>query len=177
MLGRESTSVKRPCPPEGLHCPSPGPQQVPSMSSLHVSPYLTVVGASAALDFYRQAFGAVEAGPRLTAPDGAIVHAEIRIGAGTVMLSEHDPAFGTADPHSLGGSPVRLALSVENADATVEAATRAGAKILIPVGDQFYGHRAGRIEDPFGHVWIVSQVIETLSEEEMQRRLDEMSGG
>lgn len=166
-------------PREGYTAPSRPPvqQQVPSMSSLHVSPYLTVVGAGAALDFYRRAFGAVETGPRLTAPDGSIVHAEIRIGADTVMLSEHNPAFGTAEPHSLGGAPVRLALSVENADATVEAATRAGAKVLIPVGDQFYGHRAGRIEDPFGHVWIVTQVIETLSPEEMQRRLDEMSGG
>ena len=93
------------------------------------------------------------------------------------MLSEHNPAFGTAEPHSLGGTPVRVALDVENADETVEAATRAGARVLIPVGDQFYGYRAGRIEDPFGHVWIVSQVIETLSPEEMQRRLDEMSGG
>lgn len=147
------------------------------MSVLQVSPYLTVVGVSAALDFYRQAFGAVETGPRLTTPDGSIVHTEIRVGAGTVMLSEHNPAFGAAEPHSLGGTPVRLALDVENADATVEAATRAGAKVLIPVGDQFYGHRAGRIEDPFGHVWIVSQVLETLSQEEMQRRLDEMSGG
>ena len=147
------------------------------MSSLHVSPYLTVVGASAALDFYRQAFGAAETGPRLTAPDGSIVHAELRIGDTTVMLSEHNPAFCTADPHSLGGTPVRLALGVENADATVDAAARAGAKVLIPVGDQFYGHRAGRIEDPFGHVWVVTQAIETLSEEEMQRRFDEMSRG
>ena len=147
------------------------------MSSSQISPYLTVVGASAALDFYAQAFGAVETGPRLTAPDGSIVHTEFRIGDATVMLSEHNPDFGTADPHSLGGTPVRLALSVENADATVDAATRAGAKILIPVDDQFYGQRAGRIEDPFGHVWIVSQLIEALSPEEMQRRLDEMFGG
>ena len=75
-----------------------------------------------------QAFGAVAAGPRLTAPDGSIVHAEVRIGGATVMLSEHNPAFGTADPRSLGGTPVRLALTVENADATVEAAARAGAQ-------------------------------------------------
>ena len=147
------------------------------MSENHVSPYLTVVGTTAALDFYAQAFGAVEAGPRLTAPDGSIVHTEIRIGDATVMLSEHNPDFDTADPHSLGGTPVRLALEVEDADATVEAATRAGAKVLIPVDDQFYGCRAGRIEDPFGHVWIISQLIESLSPEEMQRRLDEMFGG
>ena len=142
-----------------------------------VSPYLAVVDAAAALDFYARAFGAVETGPRLTAPDGSIVHTEVRIGGATIMLSEHNPDFGTTDPHSLGGTPVRLSLEVENADATVEAATHAGARVLIPVDDQFYGYRAGRIEDPFGHVWIVSQLIESLSREEMQRRLDEMSGG
>ena len=144
------------------------------MPANQVSPYLTVVGAEAALDFYRNAFGATETGPRLTAPDGSIVHAEIRIGGATVMLAEHNPNFGTSEPHSLGGTPVRLALEVENADATVEAAERAGARVLIAVDDQFYGYRAGRIEDPFGHVWIVSQLIESLPQEEMQRRLDRM---
>ena len=147
------------------------------MSATHVAPYITVVAAAAALDFYARAFGAVERGPRLTAPDGSIVHAEIRIGTSTVMMAEHNPDFGTAEPRSLGGTPVRLALEVEDADATVEAATQAGAKVLIPVDDQFYGYRAGRIEDPFGHVWIVSQLIESLSQEEMQRRLDEMFSG
>ena len=147
------------------------------MSATHVSPYITVVDAAAALDFYARAFGAVETGPRLTAPDGSIVHAEVRIGTATVMLSEHNPDFGTEEPRSLGGTPVRLALEVEDADATVEAATQAGAKVLIPVDDQFYGYRAGRVEDPFGHVWIVSQLIESLSQEEMQRRLDEMFAG
>ena len=147
------------------------------MSASHVSPYLTVVGAEAALDFYDQAFGAVETGPRLTAPDGSIVHTEIRIGDASLFLAEHNPDFGTSEPHSLGGTPVRLALDVEDADATVAAAERAGAKVLIPVDDQFYGQRAGRIEDPFGHVWIVSQLIESLSQEEMQRRMDEMFEG
>ena len=147
------------------------------MSANHVAPYITVVDAAAALDFYAKAFGAVEGGPRLTAPDGSIVHTEFRIGSTSVMMAEHNPDFGTAEPRSLGGTPVRLALDVEDADATVEAAERAGAKVLIPVGDQFYGYRAGRIEDPFGHVWIISQLIESLSQEEMQRRLDEMFAG
>ena len=147
------------------------------MSASHVSPYLTVVGAEAALDFYRNAFGATESGPRLTAPDGSIVHTEIRIGGATIFLAEHNPDFGTSEPHSLGGTPVRLALEVESADRTVTAAEAAGARVLIPVDDQFYGYRAGRIEDPFGHVWIVSQLVESLSQEEMQRRLDELFGG
>ncbi len=147
------------------------------MSALHLTPYITVVDAGAALDFYRDAFGANETGPRLTAPDGSIVHTEFRIGAATVMMAEHNPDFGTAEPRSLGGTPVRLALDVEDADATVEAAERAGAKVLIPVADQFYGYRAGRIEDPFGHVWVISQLMEALSQEEMQRRLDAMFSG
>lgn len=147
------------------------------MSALHLTPYITVVDAGAALDFYRDAFGANETGPRLTAPDGSIVHTEFRIGTATVMMSEHNPDFGTAEPRSLGGTPVRLALEVEDADATVEAAERAGAKVLIPVADQFYGYRAGRIEDPFGHVWVISQLMESLSQGEMQRRLDAMFSG
>ena len=147
------------------------------MSASHLTPYITVVDAGAALDFYRDAFGANETGPRLTAPDGSIVHTEFRIGTATVMMAEHNPDFGTAEPRSLGGTPVRLALDVEDADATVEAAERAGAKVLIPVADQFYGYRAGRIEDPFGHVWVISQLMEVLSREEMQRRLDVMFSG
>ena len=146
------------------------------MSNRSVSPYITVVDAAAALDFYARAFGAVETGPRLTAPDGSIVHTEFSIGDAAVMMAEHNPDFGTAEPLSLSGTPVRLALEVESADAAVEAAERAGAKVLIPVDDQFYGYRAGRIEDPFGHIWIVSQLIEPLSQEEMQRRLDKMFG-
>ena len=147
------------------------------MPENHVVPYLTVVDAGAALEFYDKAFGATETGPRLTAPDGSIVHTEIRIGDATIFLAEHNPDFGTCEPRSLGGTPVRLALEVENADSTVEAAERGGAKVLIPVDDQFYGYRAGRIEDPFGHVWIVSQLIESLSQEEMQRRMDELFAG
>lgn len=147
------------------------------MSAMHLTPYITVVDVGAALDFYRDAFGANETGPRLTAPDGSIVHTEFRIGTATVMMSEHNPDFGTAEPRSLGGTPVRLALDVENADAMVGAAERAGAKVLIPVADQFYGYRAGRIEDPFGHVWVISQLVESLSREEMQRRLDAMFSG
>lgn len=138
-----------------------------------VSPALAVVNADQAVAFYETAFGAREIGPRLTSPERKILHTELQIGASTIMLAEAMPIFGTVDPKSLEGTPVRLSLLVENADATVEAAQAAGAKSLIPVADQFYGHRSGRIEDPFGHVWIISHVIEPLSQEEMQRRLDE----
>jgi len=87
-----------------------------------VSPYIIVVDAGAALDLYAPAFGAVETSPRRTAADGSIVQTEIRIGSATVMMAEHNPDFGTGEPLSLGGTPVRLALDVESAEATVEAA-------------------------------------------------------
>ncbi|MBT8446806.1 MAG: VOC family protein [Gammaproteobacteria bacterium] len=137
-----------------------------------LAPYLTVVDAAAAIAFYRQAFGASETGPRLTGSDGGIMHTELTIGAGTLMLAEHVPDFGTFEPRSLGGTPVRLALHVDDAAAVVAQAQAAGATVVIPVEDQFYGHRAGRIKDPFGHVWVISQVIEELSADEMQRRMD-----
>ena len=142
-----------------------------------LAPYLTVIDARAAIEFYQQAFGAVETGPRLTAPDGVIMHAELSSGGGSVMLAEHVPDFGTFEPRSLGGTPVRLSLQVDDADAVVAAATAAGATVVIPVEDQFYGHRAGRVEDPFGHVWIISQVFEALSAEEMQRRMEALFQG
>jgi len=87
------------------------------VSGIHVSSYTTVVDVGASLDFYRDAFAAVENGPRLTAPDGGIVHTEIRIGMATIMMAEHNPDFGTAEPHSPGGTPIRLALEVQDVDA------------------------------------------------------------
>lgn len=146
------------------------------MTKPALAPYLTVIDAGAAIAFYQQAFGASETGPRLTAPGGGIMHAEISIGASTLMLAEHVPDAGTLEPRSLGGTPVRLALHVDDAAAVVARAEAAGATVVIPVEDQFYGHRAGRIEDPFGHVWIISQVIEELSAAEMQRRMNALFG-
>ena len=143
------------------------------MTTAALTPYLTVVDAHAALDFYTGVFGAEETGPRLTSPDGGILHTELRLGDTAFMLAEHQPDYGTQDPHGLGGTPVRLALHVENADATVGRAVERGAEVIIPVDDQFYGHRAGRIQDPFGHVWIVSHQLEELSAKEMQRRFDD----
>ena len=136
------------------------------------TPHLIVRGATAALEFYGRAFGAEELF-RLTEPGGSIAHAEIRIGDSIVMLAEENEAWGNLGPVSLGASPVRVHLYVADVDSVVERAVAAGATVDIPVSDQFYGDRSGRIVDPFGHAWILGTRREDLTPEEMQTRFEE----
>ena len=136
-----------------------------------VVPYLCVKGAASAIEFYKQAFGATEV-LRLAEPGGRIGHAEIRIGESRVMLSDEYPEHGILGPQSRGGATGSLALEVPDVDVVVARAVAAGAKLLNPVADQFYGERSGKLEDPFGHLWSVSTRTEELSQEEMQRRYD-----
>lgn len=143
--------------------------ETPQAAFHTVTPYLAVDDAAAAVAYYAQAFGAVELPGRLTGPDGKIGHTAIRIGDSVVMLADISPGFNRS-PHELGGTPVVLHLMVDDVDATAQRAVDAGAEILIPVADQFYGMRAGRIRDPFGHVWILGKFIEKISVEEMERR-------
>jgi PhnB protein len=139
-----------------------------------VTPYLAVNDAAAAIEFYKQGFGATEI-MRLPEPSGKIGHAEVKIGNAIVMLADEHPANGHVSPATLGGSTVKLHMYVEDVDAFFEKAVAAGAKVLIPVADQFYGDRSGRLEDPFGHVWLVSTHTEDLSLEEIQRRMEAYS--
>jgi PhnB protein len=148
-----------------------------SEGSRALSPYLTVKDAAAAIDFYRTAFGAVELF-RLTAEDGRIGHAELDVAGAIVMLSDEWPDFGALSPPSIGGSPVKLHLNVDDSDAVVARAVAAGATLVRPVRDQFYGERSGMIADPFGHSWFVATVKEEVAPAEMQRRWDAaMRGG
>lgn len=140
--------------------------------------YLTVEDADAAIAWYVEVFDGVDEGPTLRGPDGVIMHAEVRVGASVFFLADARADPSGASPAGLGGTPVRMALDVPDVDATSAKAVERGAKILIPIDDQFYGHRAGRIQDPFGHIWIISTPIEEVSADDMQRRLDKlMSGG
>lgn len=141
-----------------------------------ITPYLGVKDAAAAIEFYKKAFGATER-MRLDAPGGKIGHAEVAIGNTIVMLADESPEYGNLSPQTLGGSTVRLHMYVENVDAFFDKAVAAGAKILIPIADQFYGDRSGRLEDPFGHVWLVSTHTEDVSPEEMERRMASYSKG
>jgi PhnB protein len=131
--------------------------------------YLIVSGAARAIDFYQKAFGARER-MRLAGPDGKIGHAEIVIGDSPIMLADEFPGMGFKSPQALGGSPVSILLYVEDVDARVSQAVAAGAKVLRPVQDQFYGDRSGTLVDPFGHVWTIATHKEDVPPEEVRRR-------
>jgi len=138
-----------------------------------VTPYLIIRGAAKAIDFYKRAFGAVEL-YRLAGPDGAIAHAEIRIGNSPVMLSD-GMGSGYSDPLTLGGAGVSFMVYVPDVDAAFARAVAAGATVKRPVADQFYGDRTGTLADPFGHVWSIGTHIEDVPPEEIDRRFKEMT--
>jgi PhnB protein len=140
----------------------------------HVTPYLVIKGAGAAIDYYKRVFGATER-MRMDAPGGMVGHAELEIGDSVVMLADEFPEQGFKGPRAFGGTPVSLLLYVENVDDVFKRAIQAGARELKPLADQFYGDRMGTLEDPFGHVWSIATHVEDLSPEEMQRRAGEMS--
>jgi PhnB protein len=130
---------------------------------------LIVKDAAGAIDYYKKVFGAHELF-RLSGPDGKLGHAELKIGDSVVMLADEHPGMGALGPQTIGGSPVRMMVYVDNVDEVVPRAVAAGAKILRPVADQFYGDRAGGIEDPYGHHWHVATHKEDVPPEEMKRR-------
>jgi PhnB protein len=138
-----------------------------------VSPYLIVDGAARALDFYRKAFGAKEL-MRHAGPDGRIGHAEVKIGDSIVMLADEHAEVGARAPGAFGGSPVKLHVYVKDVDAVARQAIAAGAKVVRPVQDQFYGDRNGTLEDPFGHEWHISTHIEDVSAAELRKRAAQM---
>lgn len=140
-----------------------------------VTPYLLISGAGAAIDFYVRAFGAVEV-LRLTAPDGRIGHAEIRIGDSHVMLADEHPEMDFLGPQSRGGTTVSMLIYVTDVDAVFAQAVAAGATELRPLCDQFYGDRSGAVTDPWGHVWSIASRVEDISPEEIQRRFQELYG-
>jgi PhnB protein len=140
-----------------------------------VTPYLTVRNAAAAIEFYRKVFDARER-LRMAAPGGMVGHAELTIGDAVIMLSDEFPDRDVLGPEAIGGSPVTLHLYVDDVDRVAERALGAGCKVLRPVEDQFYGDRAGKFQDPFGHLWFIATHKEDVPEAEMARRMREMSG-
>ena len=139
------------------------------MSVHELFAYICVKNTGEAIEFYRRAFGATEKF-RLTEPGGRIGHAEIDLGGTTMMLCDEFPEYGIRSANTIGATPVTLHVHVDNCDAVIERALKAGAKLEMPAQDQFYGERSGSFKDPFGHRWNVGHSIEELSTEEMQRR-------
>lgn len=140
-----------------------------------VTPYLIIKGAADAIEFYKQAFGAIE----LFRMDheGKIGHAEIKIGDSPIMLADEHPEMGHVSPKTLGGSPVGIMIYVEDVDTIFNRAIANGGVQVKPLQDQFYGDRSGTLTDPFGHVWTVATHKEDVSPEEMDERAAAAHGG
>ena len=137
-----------------------------------VTPSLTLDDASAAIDFYKRAFGATEL-YRLPGPGGKVMHAELKIGNSHIMLSDEFPDCGALSPKTIGGCPSSLLIYVEDVDAAFAQAIKAGATEKQPLTNQFWGDRIGSLMDPYGFRWSIATHIEEVSPEEIQRRFSE----
>ena len=136
--------------PEGMHS---------------LTPYLICDGAANAIAFYKQAFQATEVS-RIANGQGKVLNAQVRIGDSLLMLMDEFVEFGALGPRALKGTPVTIHLQVEDVDAVVDQAVSAGAKIKMPIKDEFWGDRIGVLEDPFGHNWSVATHVRDVSQEE-----------
>ena len=138
-----------------------------------LTPRLVVSDGAAAIEFYARAFGAEQRGERFTGPGGELIHAELRIGDSFVMITEESADDGSraVSPQSAGGAVTAIMATYwEDVDAAWDRALAAGAEVIYPLADQFYGERGGRLRDPFGHQWMLSSLIEELSHDEVVRR-------
>lgn len=138
-----------------------------------VTPYLACADAAQAIAFYKKAFGAKEL-LRVPGPGGKIGHAELRIGDSRVMLADEYREMDFLGPLSRGGSAVHLHIYMPNADKIVERAVKAGARVVQPLEDKFYGDRTGSVQDPFGHVWHIATHVEDVPPRELKRRAEKM---
>lgn len=143
------------------------PFQAPGFHT--VTPSLAIKDAAKAIDFYKRIFNATEVF-RMDGPDGAVMHAELKIGDSHIMLADEFPEWDHLSPQTIGGTATTLYLYFEDADAVMKKAIEAGARELQPPTNQFWGDRSGKIEDPFGHRWGLATHIEDVSPEEMDRR-------
>lgn len=150
------------------------------MSTSHIYPgahslnaYITIKGCSEAIEFYKKAFDAKEIG-RLLMPNGLIAHAEIEIEGSLMMMADENIEWGNKGPLTIGGNPMSYGLYVKDVDASFQKALDAGASLVMPVTDMFYGDRVGQVMDPFGYKWMITTHKEDVSYEEMQIRSDNM---
>lgn len=142
-----------------------------SSAAVKAIPYLTIAGAAEAIEFYGQAFGAVES-HRMTCPEtGLLMHAAITIGGAPIYMSDEFPSMGSKSPKALGGTPVTIHLTLPDVDTTFAQAVAAGATPVMPPMDMFWGDRFGKIIDPFGHAWSLATTKEVLSAEQMEDRM------
>jgi uncharacterized glyoxalase superfamily protein PhnB len=137
-----------------------------------ITPHLTVRGGPEMIEFYKRAFGAVEL-RRSVGPDGkSLLHADLQIGDSRLLLHDEFPEMGVVAPLALGGTPVTIHLYVEDVDSLYRQAVDAGAKVVMPLADQFWGDRYGVVEDPSGHRWALASHMQDMSPEQMKAAAD-----
>ena len=138
-----------------------------------LTPALTVRDAARAIEFYKQAFGAKQRGDVAKGPDGKVMHAELTIGDSIIMLTDEFPEFACLSPQSIGGSAMNLHIYLDGVDAAFDRAVKAGAEVEMPVMNQFWGDRYGKLKDPFGHKWSIATHTKDLSLDEIKHGMDE----
>jgi PhnB protein len=141
-----------------------------------LTPHIVVRGAARAADWYADAFGAEEEG-RIPVPDGRLMSVELRFGAQRVMVADEFPEMGVLSPASIGGTAVVLTLRTDDVDALWQRALDAGADVLHPLADAFWGERHGQLTDPFGHRWGLAQHVRDVSREDVLRAAAAAFGG
>jgi PhnB protein len=141
-----------------------------------VTPHLVCRGAAEAIEYYKKAFGAVES-MRLPAPDGKLMHAQIRIGDSAIMLVDENPAWGIVGPKDLPNSPVTLHLYVKDVDTVYKTAIAAGGTVKMEPMDMFWGDRYGVMIDPFGHCWSLATHTRDMTPEQMDEEMKKMEPG
>jgi PhnB protein len=137
-----------------------------------LTPHIIVRDAEKAIDFYKQAFGAEERG-RHEGPDGKIMHAEVKIGNSILMLNDEFPEMGGVSPLTVGKTSTTLHMYVDDADAVFDRAVKAGANVIMPVSDMFWGDRYGMVSDPFGHQWSIATHKQDLTAAEVEKAAQE----
>ena len=152
------------------------PHQV-AAGATGLSPYIAVRDAAAAIGFYKRAFAAEEVFRLVDPASGKIGHAELRIGAGLLMLSDEYPDFGALSPDTIGGAAVKLHIDVVDAEAVIQSALAAGGTLLRKLETQFYGCKQAMVADPYGYSWFISEKVEDVSPSEMQSRWNKMGAG
>ena len=152
---------------------APGNKVEPVPAARGATPYLIIKGAADAIAYYKKTFGA-ELIVRFDAPDGNVMHAELAVGPARFMLTEERPEYGARGPLTIGGSASTAVVHVPDVDTVVANAAASGAKITMPLADQFWGDRSASIIDPFGHNWMIATHIEDPSPEEIGRRVQKL---
>jgi len=150
------------------------PQPIPTGHE-NLIPHLVCERCADAIEFYKRAFGAEEI-HRMPAPDGRIMHAALKIGNSFLFLVDDFPEYcegKSESPKALGGSPVTIHRYVENCDAAIQRAVDAGATVIMPAADMFWGDRYGAVVDPFGHKWSLATHIKDMTTQQMQAAVTE----